>query len=151
MRKLRGLLPAIVIGIMGNGVIYLIPLLLGAMVSDRGFTEQEAGFMASADITGYAFATVVTAVALDKISWRQMALGAVALMIAANIGTTFIRLRGRSIRPSPVCQRPGRWRAGGARDGLAWPDRQTRPQLRLDVCRDSPVQYGWFMVPTAPA
>jgi len=84
------LLPAIVIGVMDNTVIYLIPLLIGAMVGDRGFTEQAAGFMASADLAGYAVATVGTAIALDRMSWKRMALGGVGLMVAANIGTTFV-------------------------------------------------------------
>ena len=33
--------PIILIGVMGNSVIYLIPLLVGGMVSDRGFSESK--------------------------------------------------------------------------------------------------------------
>src|SRR6266478_6632309 len=74
---------------MGNSVIYLIPLLVGGMVSDRGFSEQQAGFMASADLGGYAVATFLTALALDRFSWRRMSLCALAVMIIANVATTF--------------------------------------------------------------
>lgn len=90
MRQLIGLVPIILIGVMGNSVIYLIPLLVGGMVSDRGFSEQQAGFMASSDLGGYAVATFVTALILDRFSWRRMAVSAVAVMIVANVATTFI-------------------------------------------------------------
>jgi predicted MFS family arabinose efflux permease len=74
---------------MGNSVIYLIPLLVGGMVSDRGFSEQQAGFMASADLGGYAIATFLTALLLDRLPWRRMALAGLVVMIAANVVTTF--------------------------------------------------------------
>ena len=90
MRQLKGLVPAILIGVMGNSVIYLIPLLVGGMVSDRGFSEAQAGLLASADLAGYALATFVTAMVLDRISWRRMALCALGVIIVANVGTTFI-------------------------------------------------------------
>ncbi len=77
----------IVVGVMGNSVIYLIPLLVGAMVSDRGFSEQQAGFMASADLAGYAVATFGAALVLDRFSWRRMGLLGVAIMVVANIST----------------------------------------------------------------
>jgi predicted MFS family arabinose efflux permease len=90
MRQLKGLVPIILIGVMGNSVIYLIPLLVGGMVSDRGFSEQQAGFMASADLGGYAVATFLTALILDRFSWRRMAIGALVVMLIANVATTFI-------------------------------------------------------------
>ncbi len=75
---------------MGNSVIYLIPLLVGGMVGDRGFSEQQAGFMASADLGGYAVATFATAMALDRFAWRRMALCAVSVIIIANVATTLV-------------------------------------------------------------
>jgi len=89
LRYLNGLLPSITIGVMGNGVIYMIPLLVGGMVSDRGFDEQVAGYMASADLGGYALATFLTAMLLDRVPWRQMAYIALAIIVAANVATTF--------------------------------------------------------------
>lgn len=89
MRHIKNLLPSITIGVMGNGVIYMIPLLVGGMVSDRGFEEQVAGYMASADLGGYAVATFLTALFLDRLPWRRMAYLALAVLIAANVATTF--------------------------------------------------------------
>ncbi len=89
VRHVKALIPSIVAGVMGNSVIYLIPLLVGGMVSDRGFSEQQAGFMASADLGGYAIATFLTALLLDRLPWRRMALAGLVVMIAANVVTTF--------------------------------------------------------------
>lgn len=75
---------------MGNSVIYLIPLLVGGMVSDRGFSELQAGFMASAELGGYAIATFLTALLLDRLPWRRMAFTGLFVMIVANFATTFI-------------------------------------------------------------
>lgn len=90
MKHMKGLVPTIVGGVMGNSVIYLIPLLVGAMVTDRGFSEEQAGYMASADLAGYTVTTLLTALLLHRMSWRSAALAALALMIGANIGTTFL-------------------------------------------------------------
>ncbi len=89
MRDLKSLVPAIVLGVMGNSVIYLIPLLIGGMVGDRGFTEQQSGWLASIDLGGYALATALTALVVDRLSWRYLALFGVAIIALANVATTF--------------------------------------------------------------
>jgi predicted MFS family arabinose efflux permease len=91
---LRKLLPTILVGVMGNTGIYLIPLLVGAMVADRGFTDQQAGLVASADLAGYAVMTFITAMFLIHRNWRRMALVGVAIMFVANIATTFVSAAG---------------------------------------------------------
>lgn len=87
---MRKLLPAIVAGIMGNTGIYLIPLLVGAMVTDRGFTERQAGLVASADLAGYAVMTFITAVFLIERDWKRLALAGVAIMFVANLASTAV-------------------------------------------------------------
>ncbi len=88
MRAIKGLLPTILVGVMGNSVIYLIPLLVGGMVTDRGFTEQQAGLLASIDLGGYALATALTAYLVGHLKWRRLAVGGLLLMVLANAGTT---------------------------------------------------------------
>lgn len=88
MRAIKGLLPTILVGVMGNSVIYLIPLLVGGMVTDRGFTEQQAGLLASIDLGGYALATALTAYLVGHLNWRHLAFGGLALMVLANAATT---------------------------------------------------------------
>ena len=132
MGDLRKLLPAIVVGVMGNTGIYLIPLLIGAMVADRGFTDQQAGLVASADLAGYAVMTFVTAMFLIHRNWRRMALVGVAIMFVANIATTFVSTAG-AIRGRALSQRHRRRHPGGHCNGLARSIGQARPQLRLPV------------------
>lgn len=85
VRKLTSL---IVLGVVGNSVLYLVPLLIGAMVTDRGFTETQAGFLASGDIGGFAASTLLTALLLDRFSLRHIALAGALIMVLANIVTT---------------------------------------------------------------
>jgi predicted MFS family arabinose efflux permease len=92
--ELRKLLPAIVVGVMGNTCIYLIPLLVGAMVTERGFSDRQAGLVASADLAGYAVATFCTAMFLIDRNWRRLALVGVAIMFAANLATTAVSTAG---------------------------------------------------------
>ncbi len=94
MNDFRKLLPAIVAGVMGNTGIYLIPLLVGAMVSDRGFTDQQAGLVASADLAGYAIMTFITAVFLIERSWKSLALAGVSVMFVANLASTVVEAAG---------------------------------------------------------
>lgn len=89
MRDLKSLIPAIILGVMGNSVIYLIPLLIGGMVGDRGFTEQQSGWLASIDLGGYALATALTALIVDRLRWRHLAVCGVAIIALANVATTF--------------------------------------------------------------
>lgn len=90
MENLKKLAPQILVGVMGNTGIYLIPLLVGAMVADRGFSDQQAGLMASADLAGYAVMTFVTAMFLINADWRRLVRIGVATMFVANIATTFV-------------------------------------------------------------
>jgi predicted MFS family arabinose efflux permease len=60
------------------------------MVADRGFTDQQAGLVASADLAGYAVMTFVTAMFLIHRNWRRMALVGVSIMFVANVATMFV-------------------------------------------------------------
>jgi predicted MFS family arabinose efflux permease len=90
LADLKRLAPQIMVGVMGNSGIYLIPLLVGAMVADRGLTDRQAGLVASADLAGYAVMTFVTAMFLIKVNWRRLAVIGVATMVVANIASTFV-------------------------------------------------------------
>ena len=89
-RELIKLTPMIVLAVVGNSVLYLVPLLLGAMVTDRGFSEVQAGFLASADLCGFALSTLLTAVLVDRWRQRDIAIAGGVIMIVANSLTTGI-------------------------------------------------------------
>ncbi len=87
----KGTLPALVtIGVMAVTSLYLQPLLVGGMISDRGFTEQQAGFIASADLAGMALASFIALAWLTRIGWRVAALFGLATMALANAATTAV-------------------------------------------------------------
>lgn len=90
MRPSPGLTATFVIGVVGNSVIYLIPLLVGGMISDRGFGEQQAGYMASADLGGYALATMLTALVVNRWSWHRLAFAGLTVIVVANVVTTAV-------------------------------------------------------------
>jgi MFS family permease len=87
-RELIKLTPMIVLAVVGNSVLYLVPLLLGAMVTDRGFSEVQAGFLASADLCGFALSTLLTAALVDRWRQRDIAIAGALIMIVANSLTT---------------------------------------------------------------
>lgn len=87
------LVRAIILGVVGNSVIYLIPLLIGAMVSDRGFGDREAGLIASLELAGYAASTLASALILGRFSGRRIVLVGACLMVGANLGATMVHGR----------------------------------------------------------
>lgn len=87
---MRRLIPMLVLGVVGNTTLYLIPLLVGAMVTDRGFTPQQAGFIASADIAGFAMSTLFTALLLDRFENRRIAIIGVMTILLANVWVTTV-------------------------------------------------------------
>jgi MFS family permease len=91
----RGSLAALVsIGVMGVSSLYLQPLLVGGMIGDRGFSEEQAGFIASADLAGLTVATFTALFWLKRLSWRRMALLGLLVMLVASVTTTFVYLPG---------------------------------------------------------
>ena len=87
----RSLAAMLAIGVMGNSVIYVMPLLIGAMVTDRGFSEQQAGLIASADLLGYTAATLAVAALVRRVNWRSIVWCGLLLMIGANLTSPLIR------------------------------------------------------------
>jgi predicted MFS family arabinose efflux permease len=78
----------VVLGVMGNTAIYVMPLLVGGMITERGFSDRAAGYIAAADLAGFALATFVASFLVARVSWRKLALGGLVLMVAANVMTT---------------------------------------------------------------
>ncbi len=86
----RTLAALIAIGVIAVTSLYLQPLLVGGMITDRGFTEQQAGLIASADLAGLALASCFAIAWLSRLSWRTMAWIGLAVVLGANVATTRI-------------------------------------------------------------
>lgn len=65
--------------------VLLGPLVVGALVENLGFTDQEAGNMIFAELGGAAFATFPAFWWLTRIDWRRVLYAALALTIAGNL------------------------------------------------------------------
>lgn len=86
----RSLAAMVAVGVMGNSVLYIMPLLVGGMVTARGFTDQEAGYIASADLAGFALATFCATFWVNRWRWLKALLAALALMAIANVASTVV-------------------------------------------------------------
>lgn len=66
-------------------VMNFFPLLVSAMVASFGFTEQQSGFIASADMAGYTAGAVAAFFIIAKVNWRGLARNSLLLMLLANL------------------------------------------------------------------
>ncbi len=76
---------------LGPAAIILMPMLVGGVIDDFGFTEQEAGYIAAAEGMGLVVASLVAALWIRKISWTRMLLvgflsTALLNVLSANLG-----------------------------------------------------------------
>lgn len=82
----------IVAGAFSAAVLVWAPLIVGALVIDKGFTDSQAGYAISADMAGVALAAIPAMFWIHKINWRYVALFASALAMIANGTAAFIDL-----------------------------------------------------------
>lgn len=66
-------------------VVSFSPLLLSGMVSTLNLSEQQAGFISSADMTGYTVGTIVAFLIITRVDWRRLGIITLLLMIFANL------------------------------------------------------------------
>tara|TARA_R110000868_G_scaffold17258_4_gene76093 strand:+ start:28537 stop:29634 length:1098 start_codon:yes stop_codon:yes gene_type:complete len=77
-------------GVLGDSIILIIPMLVSGWIVDRGFSEQQAGFLSSIEMCGLAAASVAGLYWLHRINWRKVAALALLGIIAGNVITLFI-------------------------------------------------------------
>ncbi len=70
---------------MGPAAIILMPMLIGGMVDDYGFSEQQTGYIASLEGMGLMAALLVAALWIRTISWTHMLLASFLLNATFNI------------------------------------------------------------------
>ncbi|MEJ8566988.1 MFS transporter [Elongatibacter sediminis] len=67
---------------LGPAAIILMPMLVGGVIDDLGFTEQQAGFIASLEGMGLVLAALVAALWVRKVSWTMaLAAGCIATAV----------------------------------------------------------------------
>ena len=75
---------AIIISFVGNAVVMGMPMLVGALADNLNFSEQRVGWLASADLGGMFLASILTAVLINRVNRRQLAVAGIVIALLAN-------------------------------------------------------------------
>jgi predicted MFS family arabinose efflux permease len=75
---------------LGPAAVILMPMLVGGMIDDLGFSEQQAGYVAAAEGAGLVLSSLVTALWVRKVSWTKAL--AVMLIVTAAVNAVSANL-----------------------------------------------------------
>lgn len=81
----RSLFATIYLSVIGAAVFIVQPGFIQGLVQFYGFTEQQAGYIASAEIWGIAITTVVLALGAHHCNWHRILQLSLLLFIAGNL------------------------------------------------------------------
>lgn len=90
MQTRRGLISAIVLGVVGPEVFIVQPGFVQGLVQYRGFDESTAGFVTSVEMFGIAATTIVLTFLADRFDWRRIITLSLLLMAAANVASIWL-------------------------------------------------------------
>lgn len=74
----------------GNTPLVVQPMIVGALVYLRGFTERQAGIVAAVELTGLTLGILCLIGAVGRVRRSSFALLAVSAIVAANVATCFV-------------------------------------------------------------
>ena len=80
----QAIFAAVVLGFAGTGVAMGLPLLVGSMAENLKFSEEQLGWLASSDMSGLFFGSVLTSFMVTKINRRYLAGIGLLLLILGN-------------------------------------------------------------------
>lgn len=78
---------AIYLGVLGAAVFIVQPGFVQGLVANLGFSEQEAGYIASAEQWGIAVTCVAMALGLHRAGWRRLLRASVLLFVVGNLAS----------------------------------------------------------------
>ncbi len=87
---LRPLAAGALLYTVGPAAILLMPMIVGVYIDDIGFSNQEAGFLASAEAAGISIASVVGVFWVRRLNWQYVTLFGLAISMLANVVATGI-------------------------------------------------------------
>ncbi|MBU3068389.1 MFS transporter [Aestuariicella sp. G3-2] len=91
-RRTRFTLPTLIaMGVLGDSIILIIPMLVSGWVESRGFSESQAGYLSALEMCGLAVAGLVGLYWLHRINWRKVAMLALSGMLIGNLLTLGIQ------------------------------------------------------------
>lgn len=71
-------------------VIVLLPMLVGGLVISLGFTEQQGGYVLTADMVGYTLGTIGAFFFIHRVNWRTITLSCLILMVLVNLASGWV-------------------------------------------------------------
>lgn len=88
--KPKAIFASIIVAIVGWMVFMGMPILVGALVETRGFSESSAGYMASADLLGIFCASIAVSFAVKHVDRRHWVFAGILLSAACNLFSGYI-------------------------------------------------------------
>lgn len=80
----------VILGALSVTSMVVAPVLIGAMIELLGYSEQQAGYVISAELTGMFLAAFPALYWVYHINWRKALLVTVSLMIIGNLISNFV-------------------------------------------------------------
>lgn len=87
--SLKEMVALSLLGVAGNIAPFILPLIVGGLVDHVGLTVQQASYVASADMFGLGFGTLIWSHFILKANWRKFALLSALLLFAGNLVCAF--------------------------------------------------------------
>lgn len=73
------------LSLVGNSAMVIRPMVVGGLVDILRFTERQAGFVASAELGGFASGSLVLVAFVHRLSRRYVGLAGLTVVLAANL------------------------------------------------------------------
>ena len=89
LNSIKGLFALLLVHTIGPQTVIILPGLVQGYVERLGFTEQEAGFLASVETWGMFVATFAMMVLVSRVNWRTLMGVSLVAMIVANVASIF--------------------------------------------------------------
>ncbi|GMQ81275.1 MAG: MFS transporter [Rhodothermia bacterium] len=81
---------AIWLGIIGSSVLLILPVFVGTLIEDRGLSNIAAGWIGSADLMGFALASIFAFRWVRKYSWRTIVMSGLAMIVVGDVSSIFL-------------------------------------------------------------
>lgn len=80
---------SIAVAVVGWVVFMGLPILVGALVDFRGFSEEQVGYLASADLGGMLVSSIIVSLFITRMDRRLWATAGIVVAIVADIGAVY--------------------------------------------------------------
>ncbi len=83
--SIPSLVSIVILGMVNIAILYVAPVLIGAMVEVLNFSEAQAGYVISAELLGMLLATFPALYYVERINWRKAVFWALIFMIIGGL------------------------------------------------------------------